>query len=144
MANTRDRKEKKDVWKAVTLSLKSRLRTCAARFSKWGCACQAATVALPDMKKNLLKLWILRNGVHAVILQCRHVTYTLYLKTMHLTWSCSGGQTQALMRLLNVTRGKILGSDIYRKWEFAINAVSCLDAILRMSSYVVTYGASLL
>ena len=72
MAKTRERKEKKDVWNAVTLSLKSRFKTCAAKFSRCGCAYQAVSVAVPDMKKNLLKLWTLRRGDHAVILPCNH------------------------------------------------------------------------
>ena len=68
MANTRDRKEKKDVWNAVTLSLKSRLSTWAAMSSSCGCAYHAVAVAAPEMKKNLAKLCKLRTGDHADIL----------------------------------------------------------------------------
>ncbi len=69
MANTNERKLKKLVWKAVTLSLKSRCSTCAARFSRCGCAYQAEAVAEAVITKNLDRLKALRIGDHAVFLQ---------------------------------------------------------------------------
>ena len=69
MANTRDRNEKKEVWNAVTLSLKSRLSTCAAMSSSCGCAYHAVAVAAPEMKKNLARLCRLRTGDQADILR---------------------------------------------------------------------------
>lgn len=49
-------------------TLKSRWRTCAAKFSRCGCEYQAVVVAMPVMRKNLLRLWRLRIGDHAVSL----------------------------------------------------------------------------
>ena len=54
------------------LTLKSRWRTWAARFSRNGCEYQAVVVAEPVMKKNLLRLFALRIGDQAVPL---HITY---------------------------------------------------------------------
>lgn len=50
-------------------ALKSRCSTWAARLSRCGCAYQAVVVAAPVIRKNLLRLCMLRIGDHAVSLR---------------------------------------------------------------------------